>query len=114
MLCGDAEEHFVLGSDRELLVADHPGADDPSVSLRVVEIHRSVVGPVEVSDNSIGKLDLVEGLAVIVTVPASCAVPWVSPARTVSIGSINVGDFRGPRTFKGQVEAAATSVPASA
>jgi len=64
MLCGDAEERFVLGSGRELLVGDHLGADDASVALRVVEIHRSVVALVEVSDHSVGKLDPVKGLAV--------------------------------------------------
>jgi len=64
MLCGDAEERVVLGSDRKLLEGDHPGADDASISLWVVEIHRPVIPLVEVSDDSVGELDLVEGLAV--------------------------------------------------
>src|SRR5262249_15603462 len=51
--CGEAEELFVLGSDRELLVGVHLGADDASAaSLRVVEVHRPVVGLIEVSDYS--------------------------------------------------------------
>jgi hypothetical protein len=64
VLCGDAEERLVLGCDGELLVGDYLGADDVSVALRVVEIHREVVGRVEVSDHAVAEVDLVEGLAV--------------------------------------------------
>ena len=60
----EADKPFVFRGERELFVGEHVRAHDGSVSLWVVEIHRSVVRLVEVSDDAIGELDLVKRLTV--------------------------------------------------
>ena len=64
VLCGQAEEVLVRGGERKLFVGEHVGADDASVSLRIVQIYGTIGRLVEVSGDAVTELDLVERLAV--------------------------------------------------